>query len=84
MSETGYVPLRTQTLAYCGTGRGDINIFQDNVRNAETSIEHHVCREGAAAGEREGASAGGREGGFLLVWFFTKSFDVSQFKEISN
>lgn len=66
MSDTGYVPLRTQTLACCGTGRGDINIFQDNVRNAETSIEHHVCREGAA-GWRKGGSIGRRgRGNYFL------------------
>lgn len=29
-----------------------MNVFRDNVRNAETSTEHRVCREGASAEDR--------------------------------
>lgn len=44
-------PEKSDTIC-CGTGRRDMNVFRDNVRNAETSTEHRVCREGASAEDR--------------------------------
>lgn len=54
----GICPQRTHTLVCCGTGRGDRNVFRDNVRNAETSTEHSVCREEASAEVGRGQSVG--------------------------